>query len=446
MAVLPKIRDIIAFWREYPDLFIDFMAGGEERPANAFHLYFYQRVFLRACMRYKMVYCTFPRAYSKSFLSTLILMTRCILYPGAHLFVTSGGKEQSSSILTAKVQEICRLIPSFNNEIDWRRGQTMMGKDYCRFIFKNTSVLDNIAARESSRGQRRHGGLMEECVGIDGDILNNVIIPTMNVSRLGPWGGRDENEVLNKSQVFITTAGYKQTFSYDKLIQLLVWQIAKPGQAFIMGGSWRVPAAVGLISKHFISDLKMDGTFNELSFGREYESIWEGNVEGAFFDGDAFDRNRILLQPEYEYSGRSRKDAYYIFGIDVGRKGSQTVICVLKVTPAAAGQSIKTLVNIYTLDDMHFEEQAIFIKKLFYKYRAFRMIIDGNGLGIGLIDYMVKTQVDPRTSETLPDFGIENDDENYYKKFRTQVCEQDAIYIMKANAPINTEAHGNISV
>ena len=75
----------------------------------------------------------------------------------------------------------------------------MMGKDYCRFIFKNTSVLDNIAARESSRGQRRHGGLVEECVGVDGEILNNVILPTMNVSRLGPWGGRDENEVLNKS-------------------------------------------------------------------------------------------------------------------------------------------------------------------------------------------------------------------------------------------------------
>jgi hypothetical protein len=35
----------------------------------------------------------FPRAYSKSFLSVLVLMIRCILYPGAKLFVTSGGKE-----------------------------------------------------------------------------------------------------------------------------------------------------------------------------------------------------------------------------------------------------------------------------------------------------------------------------------------------------------------
>ena len=40
---------------------------------------------------------------------------------------------------------------------------------------------------------------------------------------------------------------------------------------------------------------------------------------------------------------------------------------------------------------MHFEEQCIFIKKLFYKYKAYKIIIDSNGLGIGLLDYLVKT-------------------------------------------------------
>jgi hypothetical protein len=38
-------------------------------------------------------------------------------------------------------------------------------------MFKNGSYFDNIAARESSRGKRRHGGLVEECVGVDGTIL-----------------------------------------------------------------------------------------------------------------------------------------------------------------------------------------------------------------------------------------------------------------------------------
>ncbi len=31
----------------------------------------------------------------------------------------------------------------------------------------------------------------------------------------------------------------------------------------------------------------------------------------------------------------------------------------------------------------------------------------------------------------------------YYKKYKTNVTELDALYILKANAPINTEAHAN---
>jgi hypothetical protein len=61
-----------------------------------------------------------------------------------------------------------------------------------------------------------------------------------------------------------------------------------------MGGTWRIPVLIGLQSKSFIQDLKQDGTFNESSFDREYESKWSGTVEDAFFNAEIFDRNRIL--------------------------------------------------------------------------------------------------------------------------------------------------------
>lgn len=444
-AIIPEARKAISYWREYPDMFVDFMAGKwlPEPPKETLTLYFYQRVFLRAAMRYKYVYAVFPRAYSKSFLSVLILMTRAILYSGSKLFVTSGGKEQASGILKEKVQEICTLVPGFAKEIDWGRGQTLEGKDYCKYIFRNGSFIDNLAASEKSRGKRRHGGLVEECVGVDGTILNEVIIPVMNVSRRLPDGTKDDDEVLNKSQIFVTTAGWKNTFAYDKLIQMLVGEITQPEKFCIMGGTWRIPVAMHLLDKNFIRDLKLDGTFNEMSFAREYESQWSGTIEDAFFRTEQFDRNRILKQPEYEYSGRSTKSAYYVLSVDVGRKGCDTVCCVFKVTPQTAGSSFKTLVNIYTIHNEHFEEQAIALKKLFYKYKARRLVIDGNGLGIGLVDYMVKSQIDPDTGDTYPDFGVENDIDGEYKRFRTQQCEFDAMYIIKANAPINTEAHAN---
>jgi hypothetical protein len=441
-AIVPVAREYISFWREYPDLFIDFLLEKGGNPQD-FHFFFYQRVFLRAAMRHQYVYAVFPRAYSKSFLSIMVLMCRCILYPKCKLFVTSGGKEQAAGIVKEKVQEICTLIPAFKREINWGRGVTLEGKDYCKYVFNNGSYFDNIAARESSRGKRRHGGLIEECVGVDGKILSEVIIPTMNISRMCMDGSTHPEEQLNKSQIYITTAGWKNTFPYDKLIQLLVWQIVKPEKSMVLGGTYRIPVLVKLLDKNFIRDLKMDGTFNESSFDREYESIWSGTVEDAFFNAETFDRNRILKQPEKEASGRIGKSSFYVISLDVGRKGCDSVACIFKVTPQPQGVSTKQLVNIYTMSDEHFEDQAIKVKKLFYKYKARRLVIDGNGMGIGLLDYMVKPQTDSETNEFYPDFGVYNDDEGFYKKYRTVDCEQDAIYVIKANAPINTEAHAN---
>ncbi len=440
-AQIPIIRDYVAYWREYPDKFVDFLCGSN--PEN-FHLFFYQRVFLRAVMRHRYAYATFPRAYSKSFLSVLVLMIRCILYPGSHLFVTTGGKEQAAGIAREKAEEICKLIPGMKNEIDWSRGATKASKNMVEYIFKNGSKLDIIAAQQSSRGKRATGGLMEECILIDQTLLNEVIIPTMNVDRRLADGSRQEDEPVNKSQIYVTTAGWKNSFAYEKLIQILIQQITEPGSAIVLGGTWRVPVMEKLLRKSFIEELKLDGTYNDSSFAREYESEWSGDAENAFFSAEKFDKHRVLLQPEYEYSGRSTKSAFYVLGIDVGRKGCTSEVCVFKVTPQAQGASLKTLVNLYTWDEEHFEAQAINIKKLFYKYKARQVVIDANGLGIGLVDFMVKDQIDPETGELLPNFGVSNDEENFYKQFRTADTEIDAMYLIKANAPINTEAHSYV--
>ena len=436
-ACMPEVRRCIAFYREYPDIFIDDIKG----PDCNFKFYFYQRVFLRIVMRHRKVYATFPRAYSKSFLSMMALMLRCILYPGCELFITTGGKEQAASITVAKIDEICRLIPALNNEINWDRGVSKKSKDSVEYVFKCGSKINILAARESSRGQRRTGGLMEECVLIDQDALNEIIIPTTNVDRRLADGSRHPEENVNKSQIYITTAGYKNSFAYDKLIELLIESVLEPDKTMIMGGTWETPVTEGLLNEDFVEELKMSGTFNEASFEREYCSIWSGDAENAYFSANIFEKHRQLLQPEYEYSGRSAKNAYYVLGIDVGRFGCTSEIMVIKVTPQVQGAAIKTLVNLYSFEEEHFEDQAIKIKKLFFKYKARVCAIDANGLGAGLVDYMVKTQIDPETGDTLPPFGVENDDEGRYKKFKTDETIRDAMFLIKANAPINTEAH-----
>ena len=440
-AQLPHLRKLIAYYREYPDLLVDFMKG----PESTFKFFFYQRIFLRITMRHRYVYATFPRAYSKSFLSMMILMLRCILYPNSHLFVTTGGKEQAASITIAKIEEICKLIPALNNELDWSRGASKKSKDDVNYIFKNDSSINILAAKQSSRGQRRTGGLMEECVLIDGDILNEIIIPTTNVDRLLPDGTRHKEEIINKSQIYITTAGWKNSFAYDKLMELLVQSMIEPDKVMIMGGTYETPVAEGLLDEDFVEQLKLQGTFKEDSFDREYRSKRSGDAENAFYSSEKFDRYRVLSQPEYEYSGRSSKSAYYVIGVDVGRIGCTTEACIFKVTPQPQGAALKSLVNIYTYEAEHFETQAINLKKLYYKYKAKIISIDANGLGIGLIDFMTRAQIDPETGDTLPPFGVEGgtseDAIAPYRKIKGGDVEDNALYLIKANAPINTEAY-----
>ena len=57
---LSKLRNIIAYFRQYPDIFVDFIKGKD----STFNFLFYQRIFLRIVMRHRYVYATFPRRIS----------------------------------------------------------------------------------------------------------------------------------------------------------------------------------------------------------------------------------------------------------------------------------------------------------------------------------------------------------------------------------------------
>ncbi len=439
---LDQYRELIAYWRVYPDKLVDYYLS-LGNPYN-FKFIFYQRLFLRALFRHKYVYATFVRAWSKSFMSVMALMLKAILYPGAKLFTVAGGKQQSAEILSGKVLEICKLIPAIEREIIWdtrgTRARTAQTKDSVIYTFRNGSTLENIAASEKTRGRRFNSGLMEECVGIDQDILNEVLIPTLNVDRM-VQGQTDSNEQLNKSQIFVTTAGYKNTYSYEKLIEILCRSVVRPKDAIVLGGSWRVPVIFGLLDKNFVRDLKMDGTFNEDSFEREYESKWTGDIESAFFSSDRFDKQRKINMPEWKYSNKTSKDGYYIMGVDVGRFGCTTEVVIIKVTPGAGDIPRKRIVNIYSFDEEHFGLQALKLKRLFQQYKCRVAVIDGNGLGAGLVDMLTMDTIDPDTGETLYNWGVMNDEDNKYRNMKTDDTITDAMYIMKANQVLNSEMY-----
>jgi hypothetical protein len=426
---LDKLIPYLSFFRAYPDMFVDMISSED----CSFSFFFYQRIFLRIVMRYKYVYVTFNRAFAKSFLSVMALYLKCIFYPGIKLFITAGGKEQATDIARAKIDEIWSWWPCLKNEIL----KEEKAKDYIKLYFKNGSQLDIMPAKETTRGQRRHGGLIDEVIMIDGEKLNRFVIPTMNVDRVARCGGIDPNE-NHKSQIYVTTAGHKTSFAYEKMLQLIVWMVAR-GTAFVWGGDYRIPMMHGLLSEDFVQELQEDGTYNEMDFSREYESIWSGAAQNAFFNPEQFDKHRVLQEAHSKYVASENTEIFYVLGIDVARLKAQTVIQVIKAIKRPNGY-YKSLVNTFVYENRHFGEQAIDIKKRALEFNAKQIIIDGTGLGVGLLDFLVIENKDNITGEVLPPFAVTNDDNyNQFKKPDSLPL----LYVVKPNDELNSQIYVN---
>lgn len=156
---IEKYRDLyekyFELWTLYPDIFLDTV-----KPRNShFNFYFYQRYFLRLCMRYERICVIAPRAFGKSFISILAMYVMCIFRPGIKLFICAPKKGQSAKIAREKIFEIWQLFPLLKKEI---LGDGNFSGDYVRLTFRNGSVFDVVTALDSQRGGRRQAGQLDE--------------------------------------------------------------------------------------------------------------------------------------------------------------------------------------------------------------------------------------------------------------------------------------------
>ena len=433
-------RQYASFFTAYPDLFLDLI----KPEASSFALFFYQRIVLRAIMRFKEVYVVACRAFSKSFLVILAMILQCVFIPGTKRFICAPNKNQSAQIAKEKIFEIYNNWPLLRREIvggDITETPGNFGKDYVTLKFRNGSQFDVVGALDSQRGGRRNGGLIDEIRDHDEVALNEIVLPLLNVSRRLPDNTVNEKEP-NQQTVFATSAGNKISFAYDKLIDVFENAIIDPKNSFVMGCDYRVPVLHGLIDRNYINKLKSSPAYNEESFAREYLSIWSGSSSDSWFNYDKLQKYRKIKNPETHFSNRADSKQFYILSVDVGRLNDQTVCCVFRVNNVQ-GKYIATLVNLFVLgrtaETKPFTIQARDLKKIIKQFNPREVVIDTNGLGVGLGDEMIRSQVD-ENGEQLPPYGFINDDE--YKKVQPKdaIC---ILYGIKANGPLNSQIHGN---
>ena len=424
----------------YPDYYLDII-----KPADSeFSLFFYQRFTLRVLMRFKDVFITAPRAFSKSFITILALFLQCVFIPGRKVFMTANTKQQAAQITKEKIYEIYDHWPLLKKEIiGWELSDYPgnFGKDYVTLKFRNGSVFDVVLAGDAARGGRRQGGMIDEIRDGDEEMINSVVIPLVNVSRRLPNNTVNPKEP-NQQIIAATSAGMKASFAYDRLIDTFENAIIDPQHAFMLGCDWRLPAMHGLIDRQFINKLKMSPSYNAESFATEYLSLWQGGSEDSWFSFDKLTKYRKIKNPETHAINRPGSEQFYLISVDVGRISDQTAVCVFRVN-IIKGKFYATLVNLIVLgrtpQTKPFAVQAADLKKIIQAFNPREVVIDTNGLGLGLGDELIKTQYDEVGNE-LPPLGFINDDT--YKAIQPKDAPR-ILYGVKANQQLNSKMHGN---
>ena len=361
-------------WSVYPDLYIDLITPSDSK----FKLKFFQILFLRACLRYGRVLTIAPRAAGKSFICILALYLICIFRPGSHVFNCAPGKAQGAKIAAAKIKQLWDLLPLLKREIV---GEGNFGADYVKLLFRNGSVLDIMSPLNSTRGNRATAGIVDEFRDHSAEDINEIILPLLNVDR--PMANQDKNPYEPQQvQMWISSASDKNTFCYDKSIELMELSIINPDHVFMWGFDYRIPVFTGLLSKDFLNEMKMSNTFSESGFAKEYMSRFVGTSNEAWFDYDKLVSRRKIVNPENREIVREGIKSFYILAVDVARLGCQTVCVVLKVFPNEEKYTCN-LVNLFVLgkteNEKVFDVQVLELKRLIQRFNPREVVIDING-------------------------------------------------------------------
>ncbi len=196
-----------------------------------------------------------------------------------------------------------------------------------------------------------------------------------------------------------------------------------------------MPLYYGLLNEDFIQSIRNSNTYEESAFAREYMSKWTSASEGSLFNYDKLESLRKLKRAEWKATNIT-EDVYYVLSVDVARLAARTVASVLKVRRGNDRFSVN-VVNIYLMEGRNFLFQAAKLKELHGAYGFNNVIIDGLGLGVGLIDFLMIETVHPETGHVYPPWNVQNVQK--YKEYlpEQKIGAEALLHIIKATQHLN---------
>lgn len=402
MANMDKYEELANIWLWYPDLALDLMSPKE----GGIKLHSDQRIFMRCGARFFSEYGCFPRGWGKTFAEVATMVVTAIRYPNIEIGLTAQTKENAASLLKDKWNELVRYYPMLQNEVV----KTSFIKGDALIVFKNGARIDALANAQSSKGQRRKRLNIEESNLMDNVTFEDALEPVVEVGRITTGKLAITNpEELNQQINFFTTPGFRGSDEYRRSLQMIRDMRDLKGK-IVLGSDWMLGCWYGRgSSKSTILKKKMDSS--PIAFDMNYGGNWVGSATGALVNINRLMNCRTLTEPIL--MSTSETDEFYL-GVDVARSqkksNNQSSIAVGKVIRGSDGKIEEVqLANIIHISNMlNFSTQACIVKRVMKRYCAKAAIVDGNGLGAGLIDELMKETYDPKTGETYPAWDTMN--------------------------------------
>lgn len=359
----------------YPDILSDIMTPR----GSKFSMFFAQRIVLRSMARSRQSFSTFTRAFSKSFLADYYSYVRSMCIPRCNGFTTAGTKSQAAQIAKEKIiQDLWVKFPLLKNEMVKRGSKApyVEGTDYAEFRFTSGSIFDVVGGHP--RGMRRNFGVFEEVIELDPTVINEEIIPLMNSPRTTSLGKINPDEI-QAQKVYITTAGYQQTFAYDKCIETLCYTVLDPDHYMCLGGSYIIPLMHGRLEEQTMREILSSPSFDKESVDREYISRWSGARSGSVFGQNTISTLRKVVRAE-EHGQQLEDGEFYVISTDMAKDGSaDTATIVYRVSPREYMFAYKA-VNVFTISSTDYEVVANELKKLALDYNPRLLVWDANGV------------------------------------------------------------------
>lgn len=414
----------VALYRANIEIFIDHYLG--------IKLFTFQKILIHLMDKYPYFMFIATRGIGKSWITAVYACARCILYPNQLVVIAAGSKKQAALIVTHKIGlELINASPNLKKEI--KKINTSAQETYVEFW--NGSRIDVIAATDKARGYRANLIIYDEFRLIEDDVINKIIRPFKNHTRsVGfrhkpEYAGRQDLIEMNK-EVFLSSAYFKSHPMFKRFMSYTEDMCSGDIYKAVIGLSYQTPVYHGMLKQEEIDNVKNDETTTEIDWIIEYEALFYGLSENAFFSYEHIASNRTLKKPVYptdllDVLGVSKKDRakktsseIRIMGYDVALMGTKNgkdnndnaVLTNLRCIPEATSFH-RQLVDIKAYSGLTSTEQAKNIKRYFYENEMDYIVLDCRGNGMAVFDELIKVTYDEVTDKEYPAWTAFNDDD-----------------------------------